>query len=502
MVVVAVLAAGPALFTLFLLGHYFQADLSNFDPAFDFDQYIYVREAATFAAAGFDGGYYGGNGHVARIGRFGPHGPAYAVLYGGLARLFGGWRDALAPAVNLAVVTAALLASARGLSLPVFAGLALALVLFPSAILYLPTAYQDPFQFVVGLLLALALAGLFRRAEKDGVAPPRHALAVAGLVLAAALTRPTWAALFPAVVFLGTPGRWRDMALSLVLGGAGLVLAYGLFSLTVPAWTVNAGPGYLTALAGGDPGPFVDVLSRNLAGLLDFADNRDHFLTLLLMLCATALAVGLGGFGRTGRRLAAVHLCNMLLPLAAYVAVYTGSGRHLTRLLAAHFVLTLALAARSLPGRRPALVLAVTLGGGLGLLPMTLHTYTLFTRAAYEDIFDLRPRIEAFRRTTDPALSLTLSARDPWQRTLAVAVGDLTVPFLGTPPAYGLEVYTRSGFEHPIKAGFVLLDAAGAAVAKTHTPLTVICDTPFGTLYRNDAAFGFAQPPQAVPAAR
>lgn len=496
---VSALAVAPALLALFLLGRYFGAGLPDFTAAADFDQYIYTREAATFAAVGFDGGYYGGDGHTARIGRFGPHGAAYAVVYGGLARLFGGWRDWLAPAVNMGLLTLALLACAPGMGLTAFAGLALGLTFFPPLVILLPTAYQDAPQCALGLVLALALAGLAGRgiggAGEERTSRPRF-WGTAGLVLAASLTRPTWAVLFPAVFFCATPGRWRDAARSLVLGGAAMALAYGLFSLTAAPWTASLGQEPATALGGGGPLAVAATLGRNLRSLADFTDNRYHALVLFLMLGGTGLALLVPAGSRLVRlRLAAVHLCNMAAPLLLYVALYNGSGRHLSRLLAAHFVLTLALCARTLPQGSRSLVLAPVLAGCLALFPATLGQYALFLRPSYDDYLGLGPRIAAQAQAMNPALRLSLKAASPWLRTLAMPAPDPAIVFLAAPAGYGVQLHGPGGFDAPLRAGFALLDPASFALAARATPLTALATTPQGTLYRNDAAFGFAPSP-------
>ncbi len=487
-VAVPVLAAVPALLALFLLGRTFGAVPTDFFPAYDFDQYLYTREAATFAAAGFDGGFYGGDNQTARLGRFGPHGAAYAVVYGGLGRLLGGWRDWLAPVGNMAVLTLALWASARRLSLGVFAGLALCLALFPPLLFLLPTAYQDAPQGGIGLVLALFLAGL---AEGGPAAPRRRLWTALGLVLVASLTRPAWIVLFPAVFFCATPGRVRDAVRALALGGAAMGLAYGLFSLTASPWTVSS-----VASAGGLQGVLTNM-RQNIGHLSNFADNRYHLLTLFLMLAATALALTAPVADKAARlRLAAIHLCNMAAPLVLFVALYNGSGRHLSRLLTAHCVLGLALCARTLA--RPSLVLAPVLAGGLALFPATLDQYAVFLRPAYDDFQGFRPRIAAQAKAMDTALNLGLQNASPWLRTLAIAVPDQAAPFLAAPAAYGIQLYGPRGLDGPLRPGFALLTPAAHDLAARHTPLTAVAETPAGTLYRNDRAFGLV-PPDAAP---
>lgn len=494
------LAAVPAVATLWLVQHSFDSSLTAFCPAYDVDQYMYVREARTFAAVGFDSGFYGSNGQVARIGRFGPHGPAYAVVYGGLARLFGGWQDWLAPALNLGLVSLALLAVGRRLPLGRFAAIVGLVLLFPSTLLYLPLSYQEAPQYAVALLLALGLARLVAPAGDE----PRDRGRVWGVlvgVLLASLTRPTWAVLFPAVVYCATPGRWRDIPIAAALGGGLLVGAYALFSLGASPWNVQAGSTVLLSLLHGDPGPLLARLVGNVQSLLNFTDNAHHSLELAIMLGGTILAMVLGR-GRTSlaaRRAAALHLCNMFVPFLVYIVVYNGSGYQLNRLLSAHFLLGMTLALLVAPTGTGRLVLAPVLAGCLALLPAALGQYTVFVRPAYDDYFGWRGRIDALALALDPALQLARNAPSPWLRTLIVQEEDVIVPSLAALPEYGIQVYSRGGLDTPFRAGFALLDAAGYATARRATPLTPLATTPRGVLYRNDAAFGFAPAPGTQP---
>lgn len=491
---VSALAAAPALLALFLIGRCFQTGVGSFCPAYDVDQFLYAREAATFAAAGFDGGYYGGDGQKAVLGRFGPHGAAYPVLYGSLAKLCGGWRDFLSPVFNMALVTLALALCARAMSLGAFTVLALCMTVFPPLVFYMPTAYQEALQIALGLGLGVALAGF-------AGAPTRRGLALTlALVLVASLTRPTWAVLFPAVLWCAGPPRLRRAVWALLGGGAALGATYVLFSLTASPWMVLAGakPG-LSALADG-PGAVWSLLAANLVRLADFAGNRFPSLVLLLMGGGVLLAMAAPTGDRQARlRALAVHACNFFAPLALYLMVYTGSGRHLPRLLAAHGALSLAFAAASLPRRGRALVFGPVLAACLALLPATLGEYALYIRPAYDDFDGYKARIAAQAAAMTPPLSLSLGASSPWLRTLALSTGAIAVPFLAAPAAYGLEIYTPEALGKPLKPGFALLSPAQYALAAPATPLTAVAETPAGTLYRNDAAFGFAPWPEQAP---
>ena len=499
-VVAAALAMLPALVALFLISHYFAATLQDFCPAYDCDQYVYTREAGTFAAAGFRGGFYGAHGKTAVLGRFGPHGGAYAVAFGGLAKLFGGWRDWLAPAFNMGFVALALLAFARKTPIGGQAAMAFFLALFPPALIYLPLSYQDAPQYAVALALSICIGNLIMDTEKTRVR--RRLIGALLAVFLASLTRPTWAVLFPGVLLAAASGRRKDILLSLAAGGVSLVAAYAAFALWASPWVHDVGVGkLLLSLVHGDFAPLQKIAMGNIDSILNFTDNRYHNIVLLLMLGGTALAMAfVGGDAGVKRRLLLLHICNILIPLATYLTIYNGSGYQLSRLMSAHFVLSMALTVRCQPQRTMRLVLVPVLAGCLALLPATLGQYTLFVRPAYHDFLEFRPRIAAMRHIVEPVLSVSLGASSPWLRTLAVPIGDAAaLAYMAAPAAYGIELYVDAGLDKPLGAGFLLLDDAAHARLRPHMPLTLLEKTPSGGLYRNDVAFGFAKPGEARP---
>ncbi|QAZ69611.1 hypothetical protein [Solidesulfovibrio carbinolicus] len=486
------LAFVPALVAMGLVAHYFQADLTAFCPAYDVDQYMYVVEARTFAAAGFSGGYYGSGGQTAKLLRFGPHGAVHALVYGGLAKLLGGWRDWLVPVLNLAFVTLALLGLGRKLSLGRFACLTAFFCLFPQTLLYLPLSYQEAFQYAVALLLALGLSGYLLKAAA-GAASGRDMAWALGLVFLAGLSRPTWAVLFPALLWARAKPGWRGLAWSLAGGGGLLAATYGAFSLFASPWHVASGPGMLQALARLDFGPLLHQAGGNLASLLNFQDNAVNTLNLLIIAGGTGLLAAVSCLGKPRRfGLAAFHVCNVFGPLALYVVAYNGTGYQLTRLLSAHFLLSFAMFLLGAPAGAARWAAGPILAACLGMLPMSLKSFVIFVRPAYDDYAGYARRIDALRRDMAPALLLSKDAPSPWLRTLAVVSGDETLPSLAAPDCYGVQVYVPSSLDAPLRAGFVLLDAKAHALAAKANALTHVADTAHGALYRNDVAFGFA----------
>lgn len=486
------LAFAPALVAVGLVAHYFRADLTAFCPAYDVDQYMYVVEARTFAAAGFSGGYYGSGGQTAKLLRFGPHGAGHALVYGGLARLLGGWSDWLVPVLNMAFVSLALLCLGRKLSLGRLACLTAFFCLFPQTLLYLPLSYQEAFQYAVALLLALGLGGYLRKAA-DGVASGRDMAWALGLVFLAGLSRPTWAVLFPALLWARARPGWPGLAISLAGGGGLLAATYGAFSLFASPWHVASGPGMFQALARLDFAPLLHQAGGNLASLLNFQDNAVNTLNLLIIVGGTGLLAVVSCLAKPRRYgQAAFHVCNVFGPLALYVVVYNGTGYQLTRLLSAHFLLSFAVFLLGAPAGAARLAAGPILAACLGMLPMSLKSFVIFVRPAYDDYAGYAGRIDDLRRDMAPALLLSKDAPSPWLRTLAIVSGDEPVPSLAVPDFYGVQVYAASSLDTPLKAGFVLLDAKAHALAAQANVLTHLADTAHGALYRNDVAFGFA----------
>src|ERR687897_614476 len=86
-------ACAPSLLTLLLVGVLWKAGPSDFTTLWN-DETVYWNEAAVFLRAGFDGGYITVNEKPASasFSRLGPHGPAFAVLYGSIGRMTG-WQS-------------------------------------------------------------------------------------------------------------------------------------------------------------------------------------------------------------------------------------------------------------------------------------------------------------------------------------------------------------------------------------------------------------------------
>jgi hypothetical protein len=203
-----VFLGAPAGVTSYLMARYFHASLLDCRPHYGVlsDEFHYWHEIDSFREVGFDTGYFVVNERPApaRWNHFGPHGPAFPVLTGMLARVFG-WHAASGGLFNLswlALGGAAWLALVRP-GPGRLAAAALVLATFWPCLLYVPATLQESFHCGV----ALVLAGLAHR--KLSGADPRNGpfLAVAAV---AALVRVTWALAIVAWALAAMRGeRWR-----------------------------------------------------------------------------------------------------------------------------------------------------------------------------------------------------------------------------------------------------------------------------------------------------
>ncbi len=160
-------------------------------PAVWNDEVHYWNEIACFARAGFKGGYCVLDERPAPANwtHFGPHGPAFPVIYGVPAHIFG-WERASGPLFNAVVLVlgaAVWLVTCR----PDVRRLAAASFLWASfwpCVLFMPFTMQESLHFAIAFLLG---AVFYRWVRPDQGIPGAWLPVLA--VAAAALVRLTWA---------------------------------------------------------------------------------------------------------------------------------------------------------------------------------------------------------------------------------------------------------------------------------------------------------------------
>jgi hypothetical protein len=461
------------------------------------DELHYWNEVACFQRAGFRGGYCVVDERTAPAAwsHFGPHGPGFPVVYGGLARVFG-WRPASAPlfhTVLLALASAAWLACCRP-DTPRLAAATLLSATFWPCLLYLPATMQEGLHCAIAFVLAgLAHPRVNRDDGLAGLAHPRvnrddggawslgPFLAVAA---AASLIRVTWVlVLIPwaCVALRRTPWRWR---IALVAGVAvsvpALIAAWRLVCSPYPSFLAD-----LFATARASPSEAVSALAERAGKSLRMFFDRDAGATLEVLLRYQAIVVVVLGLGMAleprsrGRRALLFAGLNVGLVAAAVIGFYDVASWRDFRVLAPHLLLSL-LVLLSGEAFRWAAVLVVS---QLLFAPAFLTQF----ETNYADRFDadkaavanVRSRVEGMLQY-DPA--------DPaWGNTVLVPESLLQYPLLGLPRGVGISLYSdrSTSLALPPKSRYLLLGPSHVRALGNRVRLRPLKEVSPGTLYLN-----------------
>lgn len=488
------MAATPIFFSTAFLHFHFGATIFDYSPAYDADQYFYYNETASFSAHGLSSGYYGAGEKAAVLGGYGPHGLGYPAVTGIIAALTGGMRLYSIPLINLCFFTVAL--ALFVICINPTAGYLfrswLFLLTFPPLILYLPMGLQDGFHFGVAVTLAWMFYRLIRQDEEKRMGRFRWLVLVS--ILASCAVRHTWAFLLLPYFFITDPDSLSRPLRPLLKGGGLFLAVYFAFNLFASPWTRNLGadPALILKLAQGEIPPFLALPLENVQNLLDFKSNfYDNALSLealafilgagvlLFLFRRSAASVGLSK--RTVGLVALTNLAGLGLFFLAMVLVYTGSGRHLPRLVSAGFVFSFLLTLRLVNSR---FLLLFILANAM-LLPMTLDRAHTFLLPVYLDAKPSQELIEAFRSQSAPYIRYEEGA-DPWDNTILMERAHMPA-YLGLPPGIGIQLLGDEMPTVPFKSRYFLLSDHGYDILNKFSPLTKVGDTFLGGIYRNAA---------------
>jgi len=193
---IILLAVLPAVMVTIIITTQNKVPLTHFIPVSPTDQNEYWHQIATFNYVGFNGGYYTHLEQTAPItqSKFGVHGPFYIILMGVLSKITG-WSYSTPIFFNmlflaLGFIVFAWLSNLNNTQI-VLAGLTLCL--FPPVLVYLPTAMQESFQQMVGILFAAIFGISLVYKEKLNFWKKAAVIAFTFFV---SLIRPSWGLLF------------------------------------------------------------------------------------------------------------------------------------------------------------------------------------------------------------------------------------------------------------------------------------------------------------------
>jgi hypothetical protein len=214
LLLVMLMAILPALMVTIIITTQNKVPLTHFIPVSPNDQNEYWHQIATFNLAGFNGGYYTHLEQTALItqSRFGVHGPFYIVLMGLLSKI-SGWNYSTPIFFNmlflaLGFIIFALLSNLNNTQI-ILAGLTLSL--FPPILIYIPTAMQESFQQMVGMLFAAIFGISLVYKEKLDFWKKVAAIAFTFFV---SLIRPSWGLLFFPLLALYFPKEIKKQLLA------------------------------------------------------------------------------------------------------------------------------------------------------------------------------------------------------------------------------------------------------------------------------------------------
>lgn len=500
---VTVLAA-PALATCGLLAWLFGATLLDYFPAVS-DELAYYQQIATFAAAGFGGGYFTFDERAApaAFSRFGVHGPAFPVAYGTLGRLIG-WTYTSGPIVNLAVLAAATAAFAA-LTRPtrrqlLLAGAAISTswwVLLMASITMQETLNQAGFVIVAGLVAPILQGHPGAR---------RAAQLAAALVLLVALSilRPTNWVVAPALALAVWADRPRRALAAFAAGGlatGGFWLLWRYLSAPIPSLAIELdrlrGAGVALTLARGA----LDQAARNWTGIFDVrVFVADPFYQHVMFEAAALAAVtgllagvalvrsrirpaGMRPSGEIAFRVDAFVGVTLALALTAFLFFYFDSEASISRVTAPF--LLLALLVMTATGVRGPVVVGLV-AANLLVAPSFVERYRDWRSELFT--YDRRP-LERFRADVAPFVTFD-PGRGGWCNTLLTTVYPREI--VAVPPGIGLSVARDPGsIDAPVKSKYLLLDGDAAAAYERMARLRRLTATAFGNLYLNlDAPCG------------
>jgi hypothetical protein len=449
------------------------------------DEVIYWNEINTFARAGWNGGYCTYEEMPCRAAwcHFGPHGPAFPLLYGSVARLTG-WRPASGPFFNLAALA---LSCAMWLWVvrPDVRTLAVGTLLvgtFWPLVLYLPTTMQEGLHFAFAFAIAAAVQPW--TADKPG--PGR--LWLPPLVIGLASTvRPTWALVLPVWGLLAArrlPRRALALALlASIVAVPAIVLALGPVTAPYPnkvtAMLEHARTSRLLA--------WLELKELLRADWTILTSPADHLLTIAQRIELAGL-IGLTGSGivlcPASRRSCWFAFASLaLFALPCFTIYITESYRVVQPQV---LLALLVLLASGVDGRRLATVVVAV---HLALVPAA---WSMFRYCHGERVKTVAPSTELFEGVRfDP------DTPDPWDNTLDVSLGSLDSYLLAAPAGVGITPlvedmpgysphHLRDWRKETPRARYLLLGPYAPADAVERWRLRFVRHLPGGELYVRD----------------
>ena len=444
------------------------------------DEVAYWSQVATFAAAGFDGGYATIDERPARaaFSHFGPNGPMFSIVYGVPARLTG-WRPGSAPwfGATFWLVAAGLwMLVAR----PPLAPAALLLATFWPVVLAAPNTMQEPLHLAVGCALALLVPAVLA-----APVPPRRGwpwlAAALAVVTVASLIRPVWG--FVAIGAGWQMARQRGSRWGVegvIAGGVLCAVLYVVFNSLASPYPSATAPGLLTR------GPLANaavlltaVRDTAPAWIAGEAEPLERAFRLeLLAVAALCTWSAWRNASATARRVAAAMAVTLWLVILGNLALRnTGSWQDYRT--STPVLLMAVLAATALRLRWTWAVVAVH----VLMTPLAIATFDDFHGPRFAT--DRAPGIARFAESIDGAIRFEPSLGG-WGNTVLVSNDRYDTPLMGLPHGVAVSaVFDWKDVALPVRSRYLLLSPQEADGLAARLQLRKLRDTPLGALYEN-----------------
>jgi hypothetical protein len=443
------------------------------------DEVAYWTQISTFQAAGFDGGYTTINEHPARapFSHFGPHGPAFSMVYGLPARVTG-WGYATGPlfgAVAFILGAAAWIAIARPRLWPT----ALLLATFWPVVLAAPNTMQESLHFAI----ACVMAALIGSALAERPTPRTHLWLAWALLAAAALVRPIWA--LPAIGFGWQLARKRGSragAWGLVAGAIACGVLYVAFAyLAAPYPTAVSGLAIIT----GGPLEVVTALRRAAASvgpwLSGDAEPLDRFYRIEIAVVALLASMTAARAREAGTRRVATAMALTLWALIGASLALRNTGDWQVYRSATPILLMVVLAGVAARMRWTWAVVAAH----VLVTPLGVATFREFHEPRWNRS-DPVAAIDRFAQSIrghiryDPSLS-------GWGNTVLISLDRYDYPLMGLPPGVAASAaFYWNEVPAPVRSRYLLLTGPEIPAMSGRLRLRKLANTPLGELFENE----------------
>lgn len=474
----------PLAITFFLVTLLLQASIEDFVPRYWNDQIGFWHYILTFKEAGFNGGYYALNEHIATLdlARFDVKGPIYPMLMGTLARLTG-WQPYTPIYLNALLLGCATFAflfliRAGWRQTGVTGAVVLTFWVIP---MYIPTSSQESFHQAGALLSAAVFYHLLRDQRRAKVV---------GLVLILILgaVRFSWALMLLPLLALWVHQRSLPIIARNVAVAVGLLAAVMMFASYTNTPNVNSVLVGIRDLPS-QPTTIVDTIRENARHYLEYPLHSPNLTQFFMIIIVMTFFPVMWWKNKTRDHAALTEMLFHEYTLGSIVALsfilYLPEGYY--RIFGTNLLISLLV----LIAMRRFKLVGVVLLLNLVAFPTFLDQYQ-----GWQPNFELNPdELKQQQRALGTFVHYDPDAPSPWCNTLLIPVENYDYRVTLIPAGIGVtwlwdRVEDDLLIRPPIQSRYLLMSGTQYDTLRQqvgYTPGELIAVFPFGNLYYNTA---------------